>query len=116
MRRSMVLLFAAASLAFIGCDDGPNQTFSPAPDGAGQKWNDGKTPGGADPATGNFQPTGGGTNKQDICDAPTKKAAWAFAFNQPIIPPTTAGNINMAGGDSWAGITIEQAEAAPKYV
>ncbi len=35
---------------------------------------------------------------------------WALAFAAPILPPTTAGLIDMRGGSTWPGVTVEQAE------
>ena len=99
-----------------GCEDGPTQTFKPAPNGAANQWNDGKTP----PITGaninqGYTVTETGTNLQEICDGPTKKARWAAAFMGPIVPPKIGALINMAGvdaqgNDTWQGITVTEAE------
>jgi hypothetical protein len=57
-----------------------------------------------------FDTTVTGTNKQEICDGPTKKARWEAAFAKPVVPPRQGAGIDLAGGDSWAGLTVEQAE------
>ena len=111
-----------------GCEDGPTQTFKPAPTGAASKWNDGQSA----PITNaninqSFTGDVGGTNLQELCDAPTKKMRWEHAFTQPIMPPKIGGGINMAGmvdsngnftadvekgvKDSWAGVTVADVEA-----
>ncbi len=106
---------AIVAIGFVyllsGCEDGPKQTFTPSPAGAGSRWNDGQTP----PITDSninqsFVVTETGTNLQEICDAPTKKARWAAAFAAPITPPRKAANIDLAGDDTWKGITVSQAE------
>lgn len=111
-----------------GCEDGPTQTFKPAPNGAASKWNDGQSPSITDANINqSFTVTVGGTNLQELCDAPTKKARWEHAFLQPIQPPKIGGGINMAGmvdsngqptadvskgvKDSWSGVTVADAEA-----
>ena len=110
MRRSITALSLFASLALVACEDGPAQTYNPSPNGAGDKWNNGGTPAATDQAKQNFDVQGGGTNKQELCDAPTKAATWKKMVKQPIIPPTTGGGINISGGDDWHGLTIEEAE------
>lgn len=101
---------AALALVFaVGCEDGPTQTFKPAPGGA--DWNDGKGGGSTDPSKQGFGEDIGGRNKMEICTAPQKKAAWAKAFVQPIIPPRRGGGIDMAGDDTWKGLTVEEAES-----
>src|SRR5262249_39996310 len=109
MRRPLVALVLSC-LGLAACEDGPAQTYSPAPPGAANKWNDGQTPGTVDNSQQNFGQQGGGTNQLEICNAPTKAATWKKLVQQPLKPPRYIGLIDMAGGDTWPGLTIEQAE------
>ncbi len=108
MNRLVSLVLVAVGLA--ACEDGPKQTYQPPPPGADTRWNDSSAPGTADPATQGFNGEVGGATKQDICPGPVKKQKWATAFTQPILPPRKAAGIDMAGSDSWTGLTVEQAE------
>ncbi len=99
-----------ATIALTACEDGPTQTFNPAPGGADGRWNDGNNAGVADPATQGFNQDVGGNTKQEICTAPQKKAKWASAFASPIQPPRHGGGLDLAGSDKWEGLTVEQAE------
>jgi hypothetical protein len=122
MRRSKfaVLAVAAATLSLgsVGCEDGPNQTYSPTPAAAGNQWNN--TGGSSvDPSTKDFGYLHGGTNANVLCDGPTLQKTWAKMDSQPIVPPLGGAGINMAGPDcsllgngtcSWAGLTIEDAD------
>lgn len=121
MRRTKfatLAVVAAISLGTLGCEDGPNQTYSPTPAGLGNQWNNtGGTS--VDPATKDFGYLHGGTNAALLCDGPTLQKTWANMDNQPIIPPVGGAGINMAGPDcsltgggscSWTGLTIEQAD------
>ena len=109
-RRSLRLLVVWASFALAACEDGPNQPFNPSPPNAGDNWNNGHTPPSVDDAGQPYQNTVGGTNKQEICTGDKKAMVWANMVLQPIVPPTTAAGIDMTGGPTWKGITIEQAE------
>src|SRR4051812_34528132 len=87
-----------------GCEDGPTQTFKPAPTGAASKWNDGQSA----PITNaninqSFVGDVGGTNLQELCTAQAKRDRWMVAFSQPIQPPKVGGGINMAGMTDSAG-------------
>jgi hypothetical protein len=117
MRRSIFALLGAAlaSMGTVGCEDGPNQNYSPTSPNAAANQNGG--PGSAvDPATKDFGYLHGGTNANVLCDGPTLHKVWGMMDNQPILPPTSIGGVNMAGPDcnatscSWNGLTIEQAE------
>jgi hypothetical protein len=115
MRRSTKLLIAALSSAtLLACEDGPNQTYSPAPAGAGDLQNSSfdpaKTPV-IDPSlTSLAGDPGKGSSRQEICDADTKRLTWAKAIASKIEPPRKYGGIDMAGDDTWRGITVEQAD------
>ncbi len=122
MRRSIVSLpvlssfLAVAALGLTACEDGPNQTYNPAPPGAGDLLNNGNTPGTFDPTKAGFElpDAAAGTNKQILCDGPTTQKTWAAAFEKPIVPPHSAGGIDIAGGETWQGLTIEDAENPKK--
>jgi hypothetical protein len=118
MRTSRFVVLGTAAIVSLGtaaCEDGPRQTFQPAPPGAGSVWNN--SPGqSVDPATKDFGYLHGGTNANVLCDGPTLHKVWDKMDNQPILPPTSVGGVNMAGADcnaqscSWNGLTIEEAE------
>jgi hypothetical protein len=134
----LVVPVAAALPLFMvaGCEDGPNQTFNPAPRGAGQVWNgSGSTiPEGGSysgNATTDYDASYGGQNANVTCTADQAKAIWGSLFQQPILPPGIAAGIDIAGGyasdgnatytpgqpyqydetkETWVGATLEQAE------
>jgi hypothetical protein len=71
MRRSVLTSVALLSAFLAGCEDGPNQTYSPAPAGAAGNWNN------AGPRRllqrsrqQNYDAGGGGTNSVNVCTAP----------------------------------------------
>jgi hypothetical protein len=143
-RRSFFTLGIFSSLATLAlgagltaCEDGPNQTFSPAPPSAGNFWNNGDVDGSAGTGT---TPLDGspGTNitPLNLCSADLQRAKWAEMLKQPILPGTPylqtgkdaldfplynnvwntgLGHASFAGMDmdsnDWAGINIEGAEA-----
>ncbi len=111
-------IVALASFGSLGCEDGPNQTYSPTSPAAGSTWNNA---GGSstDPSTKDFGYLHGGTNANVLCDGPKLAQTWAKMDSQPIIPPIGGGGIDMAGPEcsltgtatcGWNGLTIEQAE------
>lgn len=121
MRRTKfatLAVVAAISVGTLGCEDGPNQNYTPTPAGVGNEWNNtGGTS--VDPATKDFGYLHGGTNSFLLCDGPKLQQTWANMDNQPIIPPVGGAGINMAGPDcsltgggscGWQGLTIEQAD------
>ncbi len=113
MRRSslsLALSSLVSALAFAGCEDGPVQQYKAAPSGAATTWNDGNTAGTADTATQGFGTQTGGNNKQEICTGSQLATRWAAMVKEPIVPPYGAGGIDMSGGVSWAGLTIDDAE------
>ncbi len=143
MRRSVAVTALCMSTIVLacfvaGCEDGPNQPFSPAPAGAANSWN-GPSGGGLNADAGvvgsgtqNFDAGFGGTNANDLCTADQEKAVWNKYFSEPIQIPGLAGGIDMAGGpngdgasgyqgagmpftydptkETWTGATVEQAE------
>lgn len=108
MRRPLVALVLSC-VGLIACEDGPTQTYTPAGPNAPQE-NNGNTPGVTDPGMQGFQTQGGGTNIMEICNAPTLAATTKKLVQQPLKPPRYVGLIDMAGGDTWSGLTIEAAE------
>ena len=137
MPRFVVFLGALIPLLGTGCEDGPNQPYSPAPPGASATWNGPPSAGIPDggvyvpPATEGFDASFGGQNANDLCTATQKKAVWDKLFGEPIQVPGLAGGIDIAGGpkgdgssgydptvpfkydpstETWTGATVEQAE------
>ncbi len=113
MRRHVPFLIAPVvaltALLTTGCEDGPNQPYSPAQANAGNIWNG---PGGAGglgdggsfvgSSTEGYDASFGGTNLNQLCNATTEKAVWSSLFSQAIAVPGVAGGIDIAGGYSTA--------------
>ena len=113
--RSLCAPFAVvAVLAFAtGCEDGPNQPYSPAPAGAGSVWSAPQSDAAVGPGAQNFDagyPTTGATT---LCSVDFKRQRWAWMLTQPITPPRFYAGIDLAGGDNWNGLSIQAAEAPP---
>lgn len=45
-----------------------------------------------------------------VCDPAFKAERWAAMVQEPIIPPKGGAGIDLTGGPSWKGITLEEAE------
>jgi hypothetical protein len=99
-----------AVLPLCACEDGPKQIYQPAPSGAGDVWNNGNSPSSVGTSGAGFGTQGGGTNRQEICNGAQKAARWAAMVREPIVPPRKAAGLDMAGGDDWHGLTVEEAE------
>ena len=111
MRRSFLyLLVPVVPFAVAGCEDGPDQTFSPA---TGSAWNSGGTQAAADDAGTPLDGGFGGSNKQQICSGQELQAQWSGMVQDPIMPPRFMGGLDLAGGDKFPGLTVEQAEQGP---
>lgn len=116
MRRSVAttVLFASVAVAaagfLAGCEDGPNQTYSPA---TGTLFNNGQTDASVNPGTYPLDAGYAGTTALNVCTQDLERARWAKMLTEPIQPPRYFAGIDMAGGDNWAGITVEQATAKP---
>jgi hypothetical protein len=108
--KSLSRALALAPLLFLACEDGPVQTYNPSPDGGEGRWNNSNAPGSSDPATQGFVNTVGGTNLQELCTGDQKAMRWADMVKEPIIPPNRAAGLDLSGGDTWEGLTIETAE------
>src|SRR5512133_3234563 len=106
MRRSIFAVsLSVLSFGLMACEDGPNQTYSPLGPGAGELINNGDNPGSVDPTKGAFvDPSQAGTNRQVLCDGPTKQKTWALAFKKPVLPPRSAAGLDLAGGETWQGL------------
>jgi hypothetical protein len=110
MRRSLVLLVTAVPVLFLAaCEDGPNQTYQPAPANAGSIWNNGDTPAAVDDASTSFEASYGGTSKTEICSGAELQDQWARMVEQPIVPPYKMAGIDISG-INYAVLTVEQAE------
>lgn len=101
---------ALAALLNAGCEDGPDQTYSPAPANAGNIWNGSPGQGGlgdggavVGTATENYDASFGGQNLNNICNAGQEKAIWTSLFAQNIAPPGIAGGIDITGGGYFMG-------------
>jgi hypothetical protein len=111
MRRSVLTSVALLSAFLAGCEDGPNQTYSPAPAGAAGNWNNA----GPDASyTGNgtegYDASSGGTNTINVCTAPEQTLAWTGpqgAFTKPIKPPFQFGGIDLSSGGTFAPVVLE---------
>jgi hypothetical protein len=111
MRNIWLILLGASCLAFSGCEDGPDQIYGKAPNGAGDRWNDGKTPGTWDDGAKNgFGDSFGGTSRQELCSGAEKQKRWSQMVNEPLVPPRMLGGLDVAGGDLWPGLLFEDAE------
>ncbi len=112
MRR--VLLGLAALLIGVSCDQ-PDQIYQ-------------KLPQNYDPVTGNgigpiathftgtkpFLDTSTGTTvvpTREVCSDTELSARWAAMVNQPILPMKGAGGLDMTGGATWKGLTIDEAQS-----
>ena len=103
---SVVALSVFASL-LAGCEDGPNQTYSPVAPGAAFNSGTGST---HDPVTATTNATFGGRSRNEICDGPAKVKRWAAMLAEPVTPPRKFAGLDMAKDDSWIGLTVEDAE------
>jgi hypothetical protein len=105
-----ILFCAIAAVGLIGCEDGPDQVYNPSPNGAGDRWNNGNSPGSVDIAKNGYNDTFGGTSKLEICSGEQKAKVWAKMVNEPIKPPRYLAGLDVAGGDLWPGLLFEDAE------
>ena len=108
MRRSVLGSVALLGVFLAGCEDGPNQPYSPAGAGfAGNSNNAGPDAGYNDPGTQAYDAGGGGTNSVNICTAAQQNVQWSKAFEAPLIPPFGVGGIDLSAGGTFANVTIE---------
>ncbi|HEY3818325.1 MAG TPA: hypothetical protein VGL81_14195 [Polyangiaceae bacterium] len=113
----VAVLAAMTSIGAAGCEDGPNQTYSPTTPGEANSWV--APPGTVTyPSTKNYSYLQGGTNANIICNGAQLAKTWALMDKQPILPPVAAAGLDMAGPGctptdpncTWPGLTIEEAE------
>ena len=114
MRRFFAIGTLAVTVATsVACEDGPNQTFSPTPSGARDRWGDTDGGGYAEDKPKDYSAVGGVKNANELCTPIEKHAKWAEMVKRPILPPALGG-INILGGDdkatTFAGLTIDEAE------
>ena len=114
MRRSIATVIPlVAALAGAACEDGPSQTFAPAPTGAGTIWNGTPGGGGIPSEAGTFvskatqtfgaDANAGGQNANQTLTAVQEKAIWTKLFSAPMQPPGLAGGLDIAGGATGNG-------------
>ena len=83
MQRSILGLLAFSSFVLVACEDGPNQTFSPAAPGSGDVWNNGNSDAAVGTGTQGFAlDGGGGNNKQLICT--NWRPPWSRSLGQDV--------------------------------
>src|ERR1700678_2492462 len=97
MRRTIATVIrvalVGAALAGAACEDGPSQTFSPAPTGAANVWNGTPANGGipaeagifVSKATEGFDAQVGGQNANNLCTAVQEKVVWTDNFQMGMI-------------------------------
>src|SRR5947209_2007323 len=100
-------IFAVAAAA-TGCEDGPNQTFTPAPGNPG--WNNGSGDAAVGPGSQGFDAGYPTSNATSICSTDFKRQRWAWMLAQPVVPPRFYAGLDMAKNDKWEGLKIEDAE------
>lgn len=106
-----VVVLCGLTASLSGCEDNPDQTFKKAPAGAGDLWNDGKTPATYDrQARNTFADSFNAASKQEICSGPVKAARWSEMVNQPVKPPRLFAGLDLAGGEAWTGLDFRDAE------
>jgi hypothetical protein len=142
MRGTIIpVITLVAAFAGVACEDGPSQTFTPEPVGAGNVIN-GPGGGALSPDSGlisgqahaSFDASFGGSNANILCTAAQVQAARKRCFGAPISPPGLGACLDIAGGpmsnggsgwepgdnpatyynpatETWTGATVEQAEA-----
>lgn len=113
-QRSIFAVGLASSLAaatLAGCEDGPSQTFAPAPVNAGTLWNNGNPDASVADGRAPFDAQFGSVNALQHCTADEKRLVWANMLEQPIIPPLQFAGLNLAYDQKFDGITLKEAEA-----
>lgn len=97
--------------AVVGCEDNPDGLYKKAPAGAGDRWNNGRTPAIFDPnAINGLSDSFNSSSRQELCSGAEKAERWKAMVRKPIIPPRKIAGIDLAGGDDWRGLDFRQAE------
>ena len=115
MRRCVYLAIPILSLGLFACEDGPNQTYSPA---TGTLFNSGGALAQTGDAGAPIFLDGGyesyaGSSKQEVCGGGELQQQWAKMVQMPIAPPRFYAGLDVAGGDKYPGLTIGQAINGP---
>jgi hypothetical protein len=98
------------SLGLMACEDGPNQTYSPA---TGTLFNSGGTLGVTDDASAPLDGSYSAQSKAEICGGQQLQEEWSKMVQAPIAPPRFYAGLDLAGGDKFPGLTLQQAENGP---
>jgi hypothetical protein len=137
MRRSVATILCvvpalvAGGIILAGCEDGPNQTFTPA---SGTLFNNGEVDGAAGVVEASLEASYPSVNVLEPCTPAFKRARWAKMLTEAIAPPldvaglcldgaprdptdTTCGNpIGCCKVDQWPGLSVEKAMQPPDPV
>jgi hypothetical protein len=115
MRTSFIhfALTLSAAAFVVGCEDGPNQTYNPAPANAGSVWNTGTADAAVNPTAQQFDAAYPTSSATSICSTDFKRERWAWMLTQPVQPPRFYAGLDMAKDDLWSGLRIEDAENPP---
>ena len=114
MRRPFILVPALFGLAaLVGCEDGPNDTYQPAPEGASGVWNGQNPDAAVTPGSQGYDAGYPTSNAASLCSTDFKRERWSWMLEQPIKPPRMYAGIDLAKNDQWDGLTIEEAETPP---
>jgi hypothetical protein len=97
------------AIAIVGCEDGPTQTFAPGP---------APTNAGGSPfvATGHqrYAMPGLGTAAGGACSPDERAKVWAWAMQQPIIPPNSAAGADLGGDATGCGLSLTKEDVEQK--
>src|SRR5258708_1779195 len=112
MRRKLVPLLGGA---LIACEDGPPQSYVPYA-GPPEMQNGADAGPWVDPVKAPLQEcrTDFGAYcfhwGERICADGDTRVKWAKMLTADFVPPRILANIDLAGDDSWRGLTLEEAE------
>ncbi|MGO8998918.1 MAG: hypothetical protein ACLQVI_36800 [Polyangiaceae bacterium] len=112
MRRSVFFLTPLIPLALAACEDGPNQTFTPA---TGTLFNNGDTPASVTDAGDPLNSTFSGSTTTQICGGAELQEQWGAMVAQPLAPVRFMAGLDMDNGPTYPLLTVEQAELGPTF-
>jgi len=137
MRRSVATILCvvpaivAGGIILAGCEDGPNQTFTPA---SGTLFNNGEVDGAAAVAEASFEASYPSVNVLEPCTPALKRDRWAKMLTEAIAPPLDVAGLCLDGAprdgtdkscgnpigccktDQWPGLSVEKAMLPPDPV
>jgi hypothetical protein len=137
MRRSVATILCvvpalvAGGIILAGCEDGPNQTFTPA---SGTLFNNGDVDGAAGLAEASFEASYPSVNVLEPCTPALKRQRWAKMLTEAIAPPLDVAGLCLDGAprdatdktcgnpqgccktDQWPGLSVEKAMQPPDPV